>query len=307
MTLQQLAYFIAAERHGSFSAAADALHLAQPSLSDQIRRLEEELGVDLFARSTRGLVLTDAGRAFRPEAEATLAAADQARQAVASVREVRTGTAALGMFGNAPHELVADVVEAFHAGHPEVRLRLIGENSSEVAERVREGELEAALVSLPIDDSGLDVRPVWRHEVLYVSAHERRTRRRMTIERLARAPLVLYDARYRADDPARRLLRERAQRAGVSIEPLFEVEEVEAALEIAARGLADTVVMHRGAADPRFARRLYSTPFADPLHDTFAFITRRGAHPSPATRELVALAEAKMSTVPEAKVSMVPR
>src|SRR3954447_10680065 len=66
MTLQQLTYFLAAAEHGSFSAAADALHMAQPSLSEQIRRLEAELGVPLFARAGRGLTLTEAGRLLVP-------------------------------------------------------------------------------------------------------------------------------------------------------------------------------------------------------------------------------------------------
>ena len=78
MTLQQLQYVLAAIEHGSFSAAADALHLAQPSLSEQIRRLEAELGVALFVRGGRRLVLTEAGEALRPEAERTVAAAARA-------------------------------------------------------------------------------------------------------------------------------------------------------------------------------------------------------------------------------------
>ncbi|MDQ3850352.1 MAG: LysR family transcriptional regulator, partial [Actinomycetota bacterium] len=73
MTIQQLQYFAAAVEHGSFSAAADELHLAQPSLSEQVRRLEGELGVRLFERVGRGLVVTEAGRTLRPHAEAVLA------------------------------------------------------------------------------------------------------------------------------------------------------------------------------------------------------------------------------------------
>ena len=66
MTLQQLEYFLAAYRHGSFSAAAEELHMAQPSLSEQVRRLEAELGVELFRRLPRGLELTPAGRGALP-------------------------------------------------------------------------------------------------------------------------------------------------------------------------------------------------------------------------------------------------
>src|SRR5262245_44756541 len=101
MNLQQLTYFLAAAEHGSFSRAARALYLAQPSLSEQVRALEAELGVELFARAGRGVVLTEAGRAFRPEAERVLAALTAAREAVVDVRELRGGTLSIGMFGTA--------------------------------------------------------------------------------------------------------------------------------------------------------------------------------------------------------------
>ena len=87
MTLQQLTYFLAAANHRSFSAAADSLLLSQPSLSEQIRRLEAELGVALFTRAGRGVELTEAGRLFQPHAERTLAEAEAA--AGASARSAR--------------------------------------------------------------------------------------------------------------------------------------------------------------------------------------------------------------------------
>ena len=103
MTLQQLQYFLAAVEHGSFTAAADALHMAQPSLSEQVRRLEAELGVRLFQRVGRGVTPTEAGRALRPHAERTLDAAEAARESVVEVRKLRGGTVSLGMFGDAPY------------------------------------------------------------------------------------------------------------------------------------------------------------------------------------------------------------
>ena len=190
MTLQQLAYFVAAANYGSFSAAAEALHLAQPSLSEQVRRLEEELGVELFARTTRGLSLTEAGKTLRPEAEAALAAVERARQSAIEVREVLTGTVSMGIFGRPPPGAVARVVRRFRKAHPGVKMRLIGQNSVQVADAVREGEVEAGLVALPVDDRGLDVRPFVRNEIVYASTDERRVRRPMTIERLAQYPLV---------------------------------------------------------------------------------------------------------------------
>jgi DNA-binding transcriptional LysR family regulator len=295
LTIQQLQYFLAAIEHGSFSAAADAVHLAQPSLSEQVRRLEAELGVALFVRAGRRLVLTEAGRALRPEAERTLAAAARAAASVAEVRELTGGTATFGTFGEAPTWLIGNIVATFRRRHPGVRVRVVGLNSSEVAEEVRGGRIEAGLVVLPVDDAGLDVRPAMDDELLYVSADEERLRAPVAIEQLSAVPLILYDARWGPEDPTRRALLERAQRAGVRLEPAIEVESRRSALELTARGIGDTVVskaiaLRRGS----FPATLGSVSFDEPVYETFAFISRRAAPLSPATRELIALAEQQL-------------
>src|SRR3954447_13316629 len=287
MTLQQLSYFLAAAEHGSFSAAASALLMSQPSLSDQIRRLEAELGVPLFVRAGRGGELTDARRILQPYAPRVLAETQEAMESVREVRDLTGGTVAFGFFGGAHHSILGDIVEEFHAQHPAVKLRAVGQNSAEVADAVRDGSLEAGLVILPVEDAGLEVRRVSSEELLYVSADPARTREPITIEKLAGAPLILYDARWAAEDPARTQLRERAQLAGLRIEPVIEVEYMTAAFDLAARGLGDTISV------PSLlrARPLHTTTFDPPIHETFALITRRGAHLSPGTRAFMALVE----------------
>ena len=306
MTLQQLQYVLAAIEHGSFSAAADALHLAQPSLSEQVRRLEAELGVTLFQRVGRGLVLTEAGRALRPHAEAALAAVDRARQSVGAIRELRGGLAAFGTFGTARMYLGADLVEDFRHSHPDVRVRIVGQNSSDTVIAIREGELEAGLVVLPIDDRGLVVRPAMRDEVLYVSASPERLRRAMTIAGLATAPLILSEASWGTDDPTRRQLSELAQREGVAIEPQIDVEDVEVALALTARGLGDTIAP-RGMLRQLAPREVGWVPFAEPIYETFAFTWRRGAQLSPATREFMTFAERRLDALAERLKTQPPR
>ena len=299
MTLQQLHYFLTAAEHGSFSEAARALHLAQPSVSEQVRQLEGELGVELFARVGRGVVLTEAGRAFRPEAERVLADLDHARDAVRGVRELSSGTVSFGMFGTASAYLIADLAAAFRRRYPDVRLRLVGQNSSLVANAVREARLEGALVVLPVDDEGLDVRPVHREELVVVSRYPERVGGEMTSVRLADLPLVLYDAAFGTDDPTRRQLAERAQQEGVTLRPVIEVEDMEAALQLVARGLADTVAARAVLRTMRGVRSLHHAPFAPPMWETFAFIGRRDAPVSPATRALVELVERRLERLGE--------
>jgi DNA-binding transcriptional LysR family regulator len=297
MTLQQLRYFLAAAEHGSFSAAAEALLMAQPSLSDQIRRLEAELGVPLFARAGRRLELTEAGRMLRPHAERALAAAEEAAESVKQVRTLTGGTASFGTFGSAHHYLLGGLVQDFRRRYPDVKVRVVGQNSAEVADAIREGRLEAGLIALPIDDRGLEVRPSIREENHYVSASPQRTAAPKTIEEIAAAPLILYDARWGAVDPMRRQLDERAQRAGVRIEPQIEVEYMTAALDLAARRLGDTIATPGVLVTRGYSRKLSSVSLDPPLFDTYAFVTRRNPHLSPATRAFLELAERRVEAM----------
>ena len=309
MTLQQLQYFLAAFRHGSFSGAAEELHMAQPSLSEQVRRLEAELGVRLFHRVGRGLTPTEAGNALRPHAERTLDAAEAARESVVAVRELRGGTATFGTWGTARYYPGVDLVAEFRRRHPTVRVRVVGQNSSEVVEAVRAGELEAGMIALPIDDRGLDVQPIMRDEIVYASTDPARVRRPVTIEALAEAPLILPDASFGSEDPTRRQLAELGQRIGVSIQPEIDVEDVEAAIELAARGLGDTIVA-RGillAMGRRVPKRLGWVPFDEPIYDTFAFIARAHAPLSPASREFLSLARERLSELAKALRTEPPR
>lgn len=299
MTLQQLRYFLLAAEHGSFTAAARALFIAQPSLSEQVRQLEAELGVELLARVGRGIVLTEAGRAFRPEAERVLDGVARARDAVRDVRELHSGTLSFGMFGTASAYLVAGLATEFRRRYPDVRLRLVGQNSSVVADAVRAGRLEAALVVLPVDDDGLEVRPVYREELVVVSRDPSHVAEPMTMERLAELPLVLYDVGFGQADPTRRQLVERAQDAGVTLTATVEVEEVEAAVQLAEKGIGDTVVARAVLRGRRSARGLHVASFAEPLWERFALIGRRGAPVSPATRAFVEILEKRLESFGE--------
>jgi LysR family transcriptional regulator, cyn operon transcriptional activator len=298
MTLQQLTYFLAAAEHGSFTAAADVLHLARPSISEQVAHLEAELGVALFVRTGRRLELTDAGRLLRPEAERTITAAGDAADVVRRARKLTGGTASLGTFSTAHHLLLPGLVEDFVRRHPLVAVRVVGENSVQLVEAVREGRLEAALVALPIDDEGLEVdAAIAEFEVVYASADPDRLAGAITIEQLADAVLVLPEARWGDEDPTRRQLAERAQRAGVTIRPRIEVQHANAALQLAARGVGDTLVTRALLDTLGYGDRLAAASLDPPLHELFAFIQRRNARLSPATRALMTLAEQRLRSL----------
>lgn len=290
MTLQQLRYFLATARHGSFAGAADELLLKQPSVAEQVRRLEAELGVPLFARTKRRLTLTAAGLALRPFAEQTLATARDGIDAVRAHRTLRGGVASFGLPRNAELYALTDLAAEMHARHPLVGMRLIGQNSAEVADAIRDGGLEAGLVVLPVDDEGLDIEPVIRDEVLYATADPGRAATPVSTEQLRGAQLVLYDAHYGNTDPTRRQLNDRLQQLGARLEPHIEVEYLAGALRLAALGVGDTIVARAAVDGGLLPGNLRTIPFAEPLYDTLAVAKRRHLPLSPATRELVSIA-----------------
>jgi DNA-binding transcriptional LysR family regulator len=291
VTLNQLRAFVEAERLGSFTAAADALQVAQASISELVRRLEDELNVQLFVRGSRRLTLTAAGEELLPYAQQSVLAADGGAQAVRSVGSLGGGTATFGVPRNADYYLLSSLVQTFHTRYPEVRVRLVGQNSAETAAAIQAGEIEAGLLILPIDDEGLTVRPLLRDEVFYVSADPARTEKPVTIQQFAATDLVLYDAHYGWKDPTRRQLAERAQLAGLRLEPLIEIEHVEAALKLVAGRVGDTIVSGAVIESGVFPSGLHTVPFAEPLYDTIALAQRRGRPLSNATREFARLAE----------------
>ena len=290
MTLQQLRYFLATLRHGSFAGAADELLLKQPSVAEQIRRLEAELGVELFARRKRRLVPTAAGEALRPYAEQALAVCEEGADAVRAHRTLRGGVASFGLPRNADLYALTDLGAEMHERHPLVGIRLIGQNSVDVADAIRGGSLEAGLVVLPVDGRQLDIEPVMRDEVLYASADAARTSGPVTLEAIAEAPLVLYDAHYGDADPTRRQLAGRLQQIGRRLAPRIEVEYLAGALNLVAQGVGDTIVARAALDGGLVPAGVRTAPFADPLYDTLAIAKQRGLPLSPATRELVSIA-----------------
>lgn len=297
MTLRQLRYFIGAVDLGSFTAVAAEMGVTQPAVAEQIRQLERDLGVDLFVRLGRGLRLTDAGAEFATHVRRVIAASEEAEASIADRRDLRGGRVTFGAFGAPSHYRFADLINEFASRFPAVQVRLRGRNSSITADEVRQGELEAAVVVLPVDDSGLDVRPIAKDEVLYVSADAKRTVRPVAAEDFVAVPIILYETQYRLDDPTRRQLAARAQEHGLKMEARIEVEHLETALQLVARGVGNTYVPHAVTKAASFPTSLSICSFAPPLYDTFALISRSGSRVSPATSEFVRLVERHMRFV----------
>ncbi|MFL4475886.1 LysR family transcriptional regulator [Paeniglutamicibacter sp. MACA_103] len=295
-TLRQLQYFLRAVETGSFSAAAEAEYVAQPSISEQIRRLERLVGAQLFTRTNRQLQLTDVGRLILPLAKQTLASAENLTVAARDARTLSGGEVSFGTFNSAHSYMLTPLISEFKSLHPQVRIRLLGLNSAQVADSIRNGDLEAGLVQLPIDDTNLHVsEPVLVDEAVFASADPQRTLKPVTIEFLAESKLILSEAHWRSSDPLRRGLHRLAAEAGVQITPDIEVEFQSAALELAANGLGDTVASYYSVMQYSTRSVLSWARLDPPYKEVFAFVTRASGGMSPATARFIELARKHIS------------
>lgn len=172
MELHQLRYVCAVAETGSFSRAAERCQIAQPSLSQQVLKLEEELGGKLFDRLGRSIRLTESGRAFLPHAQAILGQVDAARASVASNHADVRGNVTLGAIPTVAPYLVPRYTVAFTERFPDARLRIVEETTPILLSGLRDLSIDFALLALPLRHKDLDLRPI-RTEPLLAALPEK--------------------------------------------------------------------------------------------------------------------------------------
>ena len=189
LDLRKLGYFVAVAEELHFGRAADRLYIAQPVLSRQIRKLEQELGTELLIRNTRSVTLTPAGQQLLEEAKSLLATVDESRRRIKDITDHRAKLT-IGFFVG---EEFTDARQAFTAEHPDVTVNLMRIYWNNQAEVLRLGRVDVAFVHLPIEDDGLEMLPVRlepRMAVLPVN-HRAASKSRISINELADDPVII--------------------------------------------------------------------------------------------------------------------
>ncbi|WNI14483.1 LysR family transcriptional regulator [Actinacidiphila sp. ITFR-21] len=282
MQFQQLAYFVAVADSRHFTRAAEAVHVSQPSLSQQILALEKELGAALFSRARGNITLTDAGRALLPLARRILADADTARHEVLELAQLRRGRVRLGATPSLCTGLLPDVLRAFHDRHPGIQLLVRESGSHDLVRELARGALDLALVVLPLPgpSPALTTVELFQEDLVVVSSAEAPPLRPPArITDLEGRPMVMFRHGYDLRD----LTLAACRAAG--FEPYLAVEggEMDAVLGFVRAGLGVGVVPAMAA--DRAGPGLRVTPLARPgLRRTVALAHRGDVAPPRAAR-----------------------
>lgn len=282
MQLQQLVYFLAVARSRHFTRAAEATHVAQPSLSKQIHCLERELGSELFHRARGNVTLTPAGEVLLPFAKRILADVETARLQVHELAELRRGRLRLGATPSLCTGPFAHALAVFRERYPGIELIIDESGSRDLVRQLAEGAIDLAMITSPVHrgDPTLDTVPILREQLaVAVPRNMSLELDSFRVEDLRDRPLVMFREGY----DLRSMTLAACQRAGFT--PRFAIEggEMDAVLSFVEAGLGIAVVPSMVLQD---RPKLSGVPFAPPVPvRTIALAHRTDVRPTRAAEE----------------------
>jgi DNA-binding transcriptional LysR family regulator len=284
MELRQLEYLVAVAEEASFTRAAERVHVAQPGVSAQVRRLERELGHDLLDRSERTVRLTDVGAAVLPYARAALDAVGCVRSAVEEMTGLVRGRVAVGMVTACTVRGLFDLLADFHRAHPGVEVLLSEDDSLHLVDAVRQGRLDLALVGVADTvPRGVETLVVADEAVVAAVAPDhplaRAGRSSIAVAELAGYPLISLPP----GTGLRACLDQACARAGFEPPVALEASSPGVVAQLAGEGLGVAIVPESGAAP----MGLHPLPTEPPMRGQLALVWRESGPSSPAARALV--------------------
>lgn len=290
MEIHQVQTFLAVINYGSFHRAADALRVSQPAVSGRIRALEDSLGVKLFMRGVGTPTLSEAGKAFRPQAEELLRVAAAARQAVHELQPSSGGALRVAAALSICTYFLPEVMETYRESHPHVMVNLRSGNSQRVLGMVLDGETEIGLVR-SVNHQEIETQMLRDDPLILVGhpSHANSRKRHATLEEVRSWPLIFYDRGSSDWTFSHGLFR----RQGMLPNTVLEVETIESAKRMVERKLGFAFLPLIALAEELRQGRLRTIEITDaePLHRSLDVIHLRNHPLSDNAREFLKVLE----------------
>ena len=193
MEVHQLRYFCAVAKHGTFTRASEVEHVAQPSLSQQILKLEAELGSRLFDRLPRSARLTVFGKAFLPKAERILRELEEAKTELQEMAGNEKGDVVVGIIPTIAAYLLPKLLKGFAARHPLITVKIIEDITPTLLQRLHDGTIDMAIAALPITEGDLASEELFEEKFYAVlpKTHRRASSKSISLTDLNREPFLL--------------------------------------------------------------------------------------------------------------------
>ncbi|WP_055107845.1 LysR family transcriptional regulator [Paenibacillus ihumii] len=277
-----LEYFIAVSEELHFTKAAENLGISQPTLSHQIRLLEDQLGTPLFHRSGKKIHLTQAGSVLLEHARRIFRELDQAKLVIGELAGLRRGRLRIGCSGN--HLLIQSII-SFHRQFPGIELSVVELATEETRDRLLSGQLDLGVVFLPLKDEQLVSLPLYKEELVVIVPidHPLAESSSIKLHELALSPLVLFPPKFLA----RQMLDSACAEIGIQLSPVIELSTMESQCQMVAHHVGLSVVPKSYTATLRDSR-LISIPIAEPSpHRSVGIVYRKDTYMDTAIQAFV--------------------
>ncbi|WP_256717443.1 LysR family transcriptional regulator [Paenibacillus odorifer] len=226
--------FLYTARYKNLTKAANELHITQPSVSYAIKQMEDSLGLKLFHRLSKGVELTEEGRALLEYVEPSLVMLDSAQKHLHNLKQLNEGEVRIGASDSLIKNLLLPQLNAFHKQYPGIRIRLSHGKTHEITKRLKEGEIDCALVHMPIDDPQLSIQTLATLEDCFVvgRAFQELANRSLTAKELAELPFILLSP----ESSTRLFVDHWFAGKGLSVKPDIELGSIDLLSEFARLG-----------------------------------------------------------------------
>ncbi len=295
VTIDEIETFVSIARRGGFARAAESLHRSQPAISRRVEMLEQQLGTPLFERVRGGVILTEAGRALLPYAEAALAGLKDGAEAVRGLARGERGAVSVALVGTLASTRFAAMLRQFGQRHPAVRLELRTANSQEVSDLVRRGEATLGLRYFTDTDPGLVSEQVTEEALVLACSPDHRLAGRRVRDPgvLAGERWVTFPPQRRRREPFATALEQRLAAAGIEAADIVRIDSLTAQKRLVEAGFGIALLIESSVQEEL---RLGSLEIIDapalrggvPV----TLVRRRNGYLSGAARSLVAVIKA---------------
>lgn len=240
MELRQLLYAVHIAAEKNFSRAAEKLHIAQPSLSQQLAKLEKELGVLLFKRNTNAVELTYAGAQFVDKAQTILDLVDQLKKEMEDISQMKRGKLVIGSLPITGSHVLPLVLPVFQAAYPDIEIVLIEDTSAHLESLTVQGKTDLSLLTLPLLEQSLQFDPLIEEEIYLALPpnHAETNQSAVPLARFKDEPFILL----KRGQGFRQIVVELCAQAGFSPNVVFESSNIETAQSLVAAGMGICLV-----------------------------------------------------------------
>ncbi|HLR52394.1 MAG TPA: LysR substrate-binding domain-containing protein [Candidatus Avamphibacillus sp.] len=240
MELRQLEYFMTVCKTLHFTQAAEELYISQPSLSQQIKKLEFEVGTPLFDRIGKKTALTEAGKILLAHSQRIFHELEQAEAAIRDLNGLERGNLTLGALLTCVNYLLPPAIVKFKQLYPNIELSVLGLKASEIHEKLHENELDLGIAFLPIIDEDLESIPLFTEELSLAVPlnHPFANRKEVEMEELKDAQMILLPESYFL----RKLIDTYCLEIGLTLKPTLEMTTMESLIQMVSEGVGVTIL-----------------------------------------------------------------